>query len=579
MDGPAGAQKLAWDIPALKADAANGYLVTLVAQAKSDGGRTLPLVDRASLATAKQEIEAGGHGLTYFARVALDGGNLESADKLAGEALNRNPNDNVARAIKETVAAKKAGKAPAPADAAKSGENPLVGGEPGDLSLQGGAAPPPDGAVAATAIHQARALEEQWQKDVQSTINKARGLVAEKPGEAENLIQAKINDLAVMTELRAEIRDRLMGMLRTARREIKHRAEELTRREQERIREYVARREQEMTNLALARRQSKVKQLMDRYDALMAEGRCRLAEEAASEAEKVTQGCETGGMIIAAAQDSRFRGACDDIMAVRVAKQKGFVDAIYRTEHSHVPAADDPPIVYPDGEFWRDLTARRKDKYSSTDLSRRSPAEKKIEEALKQPTQIEFVETPLRDVVDYLKDLHHIEIQLDAAALKDAGLEETTPVTKNLKGISLRSALKLLLDDLQLKYVIHNEVLLITSPAKVDSEEYMTAEVYPLSDLVLPIKDLGFKGGFGGMGQGNTMGGRNGQTGNGMMPGMGNGNMMPGMGNGNMMPGMGNGNMMPGMGNGNMMPGMGNGNMVGNPMGNGMFNVPREVLR
>ncbi len=40
---------------------------------------------------------------------ALHAGNLDSADKLAGEALNRNPNDLVARAIKHAIAAKKAG--------------------------------------------------------------------------------------------------------------------------------------------------------------------------------------------------------------------------------------------------------------------------------------------------------------------------------------------------------------------------------------------------------------------------------------------------------------------------------------
>ncbi len=106
--GPAGAEKLAWDIPALKSDANNSYLVALVDQAKSDGGRTLPLVDSASLATAKQEIEAGGRGLAYFAGEALRGGNVESADKLAGEALSRNPNDMAARAIKGAIAKKAA---------------------------------------------------------------------------------------------------------------------------------------------------------------------------------------------------------------------------------------------------------------------------------------------------------------------------------------------------------------------------------------------------------------------------------------------------------------------------------------
>ena len=112
VDGPAGAEKLAFAIPELKSDANNGYLVTLVDQAKVDGGRTLPLVDSASLATAKQEIEAGGRGLNDLAFKALNGGNLDSADKLAGEALSRNPNDLVARAVKDAVAAKKAGGAP-----------------------------------------------------------------------------------------------------------------------------------------------------------------------------------------------------------------------------------------------------------------------------------------------------------------------------------------------------------------------------------------------------------------------------------------------------------------------------------
>ena len=138
--------------------------------------------------------------------------------------------------------------------------------------------------------------------------------------------------------------------------------------------------------------------------------------------------------MVAGLHKARFMGAYDDIMAVRVAKQKGFVDAMYQTEKSHIPTADDPPIVYPDAEVWKELTARRREKYSSTNLSKVSPVEKKIEEALKQPTQIEFVETPLKDVVDYLKDLHKIEIQLDSAALKEAGVDDSTQVTEESQG-------------------------------------------------------------------------------------------------------------------------------------------------
>jgi hypothetical protein len=267
---------------------------------------------------------------------------------------------------------------------------------------------------------------------------------------------------------------------------------------------------------------------------------------------------------------SRFQGGYDQIMMVRVAAQKGYIDALFQTEKSHVPTADDPPIVYPDTEFWKEITENRK-KWSSTELSRRSPGEKKIENALKDPTQMEFVETPLKDVVEYLKDLHHIEIQLDSAALKEAGVDDSTPITKNLKGISLRSALKLLLDELQLKYVIHNEVLLITSPTKAESDEYMTTKVYPVADLVLSIDSAmnSMMGGMGGMMGGGMMGGGMG----GMMGGgMGGGMMGGGMGG----MGMGGGMMGGGMGGMGMGGGMMGGGMGG--MGGGFFNVPHEIL-
>jgi hypothetical protein len=115
--------------------------------------------------------------------------------------------------------------------------------------------------------------------------------------------------------------------------------------------------------------------------------------------------------------------------------------------------------------------------------ARPSAAEKKIEEALSMPTQLEFVEAPLQDVVEYLKDFHKIEIQMDKKAFDDEGLDpSTTPITKNLKGLSLRSALSLMLRDLNLTYEVRDEVLLITTPAA--AAKRLTTKVYPVADLV-----------------------------------------------------------------------------------------------
>jgi hypothetical protein len=94
------------------------------------------------------------------------------------------------------------------------------------------------------------------------------------------------------------------------------------------------------------------------------------------------------------------------------------------------------------------------------------PREASIRAALDQKTDIKFVEKPFSGVVDDLKQRHGIEIQLDRRALDDAGIPNNTPITRSIKGVTLRSALNLLLDDLDLTYAVQNGVLMITTEAE-----------------------------------------------------------------------------------------------------------------
>jgi len=110
------------------------------------------------------------------------------------------------------------------------------------------------------------------------------------------------------------------------------------------------------------------------------------------------------------------------------------------------------------------------------------PNEAKILAALDQNTELEFVDQPLSDVIDFLKERHGIEIQLDHNAMTDESIGSDAPVTKNIKGISLESALDLMLGDLKLTYVVGDEVLLITS--KAIAEHLLSTKTYPVADLV-----------------------------------------------------------------------------------------------
>lgn len=118
-------------------------------------------------------------------------------------------------------------------------------------------------------------------------------------------------------------------------------------------------------------------------------------------------------------------------------------------------------------------------------LSERSPGsvEALIRWVLEQPTTtMDFVEQPLRDVTAFLTRQHRIPVVLHTQKLKDTGLSGDSPVTKTLRGISLQSALRLLLKDLDLTFIVRDEALLITT--REDAESRLHGVAYPVHDLI-----------------------------------------------------------------------------------------------
>ncbi|HVW00455.1 MAG TPA: hypothetical protein VHB77_08945 [Planctomycetaceae bacterium] len=103
--------------------------------------------------------------------------------------------------------------------------------------------------------------------------------------------------------------------------------------------------------------------------------------------------------------------------------------------------------------------------------------------ALRSPTEVDFVDTPLRDGLEYLANLHNIRILPDKPKLQAEGVAMDTPVSISLKGVTLESALDLLLSPLQLDFFVEGGVLRVTTAAK--ARETFQMEVYPVRDLVL----------------------------------------------------------------------------------------------
>ncbi|MFT5523566.1 MAG: tetratricopeptide (TPR) repeat protein, partial [Pirellulaceae bacterium] len=279
----------------------------------------------------------------------------------------------------------------------------------------------------------------------------------------------------------------------------------------------------------VARKAERIKTLMDKFNSLMDEGRYNeAANQVAPEVEALDP---LNPNTRVATVSSQFQLNILEMESIRRLRHRNFVDAFRQNERALIPFPDEPPIVYPDPDVWEELTLRRK-KYASIDLARSGSAEQRIFEALDDETIFEFIETPLSDVITFLETQHDIQIELDTKALDAIGIDPNTSTSKNLRGISLRSALRLMLKDLELTYVVRDEVLLITTPEEAESK--LVTKVYPVGDLVLPITSGGspLGGGLNGGGQGGGGGGFGGGGGGGGFGGGGGGRQGGGFGGG-----------------------------------------------
>jgi len=91
-------------------------------------------------------------------------------------------------------------------------------------------------------------------------------------------------------------------------------------------------------------------------------------------------------------------------------------------------------------------------------------AEARIFAALEEPTDMDFDESPLADVITFLADFHKIPIILDEKSLTAKNIAVDKPITIHFSKVSLRSALALMLTNIDLDYVVRDEVLMITTP-------------------------------------------------------------------------------------------------------------------
>jgi hypothetical protein len=131
-----------------------------------------------------------------------------------------------------------------------------------------------------------------------------------------------------------------------------------------------------------------------------------------------------------------------------------------------------PPIVRPMSRVDRAVLR----------VDRATAVEERLGQAIEEIVSIDFHNTQLDDAIAQLSTRYGVPMQLDNKGLADAAVDQKAPVTRSVRGVSLRGALDLILEEFDLTWVIQDEVVKITSKEKAD--EILTTKIYPVSDLI-----------------------------------------------------------------------------------------------
>ncbi|QDU62898.1 Type II secretion system protein D precursor [Planctomycetes bacterium Pan216] len=381
--------------------------------------------------------------------------------------------------------------APAPSGTAKTGTAPGA--------TIPGARTTSDRDLIQESIRRERVLAQKLRQETINSLTRAGQLFTSEPESAIALLEstrATIKESALSSELTQPLvrqLDRRIQDYQNQRKRLE--IENIAQRRSESIVEGQLNKEQ-----IDLQKQQQIKELSKRFNALMDEGRFSEAETVAYQVTEIDPDEVFGHAALWRARLARHYLLINE---VEEKKQEGFWEAIYEVEKASIPRSDAEPLDFPDAKFWEDLTTLRAKYRDAVDLTEKSEATRRIEQALKQPIDIDFQDTTLRDAVEFLQDSTGVNIVLDQNGLDILGLDPDVPVTLSLQGVSLKSALRLILKPMELTFLIQDEVLLITDAQETGSE--LVTRVYPVADLVIPIIDFN----SGGIGLAGSLGGGN----------------------------------------------------------------------
>ena len=227
---------------------------------------------------------------------------------------------------------------------------------------------------------------------------------------------------------------------------------------------------------AMADEQAEIRRTLDTIQSL---NRAGDTAQASREAYALLKKYPNNPAALAMEGQGGFNDRVADAKTLLGQQQQSYLAAMRTIDKSAMPPKGDIEF---DVKHFKEITELRK-------TARMTEKERRIMKSLSDPVDVNVEAKPFSTVIQTLSTQMKLPILLDEASLKALEIDSNTPVTLNLGGVSGRTALRKVLQDRGLTFVIKDETVQVMSMEK--AREQMVTRVYYLGDLVSGVGTFG----------------------------------------------------------------------------------------
>ncbi|MEC8474211.1 MAG: hypothetical protein VXZ38_06150, partial [Planctomycetota bacterium] len=401
------------------------FLPGLVRQSTDNDGLMLPSAGSDMLRQTIQVLAQQADQLVHAANIALQQGNKSGAKAVVRKALEADPNNADAQAIDRIMGNRliiqnqqaddifgSPASAPAQAD---ENENPFAD------TVQNTPAPAPAAPVAGdddlnevpgNLLNQVQAGREaqegRWRAEVRAQLREANRRLRDTPVGVAGSLKGLLANLEVLPDISPQTRQELTSQVRASIQVASRREASFL--ESQRNLEQVAQGAASSQRMLQdrVRREATLKVLSQQMNALVDEERYAEAQNVSVDFAEdagitITKNSVEGQQFV---EEPLMLEAYAHDKKLKVLRERAFVDALALVLKSNIPFVDEPPIQYPDSDWWRSMSRRRIERYGAIELVGDNETERRIQAALSDETSFSFVELPLSDAVQQISEAH-----------------------------------------------------------------------------------------------------------------------------------------------------------------------------